>query len=77
MSWNRRFLRTNTATLIVLVTCFALLFGVLRHRRDASPVRETLRRLSDGDAAGRFLAAQRFGDPSGRRDLTRLDRGNT
>ena len=61
MSWNRRFLRTNTAMLIVLITCCALFFGVLRHWRDASPVGETLRRLSDGDAAGRLLAARDLG----------------
>jgi HEAT repeat protein len=61
MSWNRRFLRTNTATLIVLVACCALLFGVLRRQRDASPVRQTLRGLSDGDATGRLLAARELG----------------
>ena len=61
MSRNRRFLRTNTAMLIALVACCALLFGVLRHWRDASPVRETLRRLSDGNATGRLLAARDLG----------------
>ena len=61
MRLNRQFLRTNTAMLIVLVACCALLFGVLRHWRDASPVRETLRRLSDGDATGRLLAARDLG----------------
>ena len=61
MSRNRQFLRTNTAMLIVLVVCCALLFGVLRHWHDASPLRETLRRLSDGDASGRLLAARELG----------------
>jgi HEAT repeat protein len=61
MSRNWQFLRTNTAMLIVLVACCALLFGVLRYWRDASPLRETLRRLSDGDATGRLLAARDLG----------------
>jgi HEAT repeat protein len=58
---KRVWLYSNTKMLMVLVGCWAALFGVLRYQQDASPLHSTIHRLHSRDAPRRLEAARELG----------------